>query len=509
MNKAFAFLLIMGALTSCRNQVDQARGVRYEIFVRSFADSNGDGIGDIKGVTAKLDYLRELGIQAIWLMPIMKSPSYHKYDVTDYKSVDPEYGSAADFKTLVAEAHKRGIQVIIDLVMNHTSSRHPWFQLALQDKNSPYHDYYVWAKKDSIRQSLLKKKVTLDSDNITQWHASGDDTIADHYYGFFSERMPDLNFDNPSVREEFVDIGKYWLADMGVDGFRLDAARYIFPSEREKDNHDFWVWFRSEMEKINPNVYLVGEVWTRTEDAVPYLKGLYSIFNFDLASAVVETVKQGKDSIGLVDRWKDINRQQRQASSHFVDAPFLKNHDQDRIMTVLGNNQNKARVAAGIVLTLPGTPYLYYGEEIGMKGRKPDEYIREPFVWDQGKADTMQTSWEQPIYSTDQTVVPLRQQKENPRSLYNFYKELIHFRNGSEVLNHGTIESSASKSPVVVSFISVYKESKLLTLHNISDVEVSMELEPNFNQIAFDFGHSAKLNGRQLKLPAYTTVIMK
>ena len=172
-------------------------GVTYEIFVQSFADSDGDGIGDINGMTGKLDYLLDLGIGAVWLMPISPSPSYHKYDVTDYKGIHPDYGTMDDFKKFVEEAHEKNIKVIIDLVVNHTASGHPWFIEASSSPENPYRDYYVWADKDSIADQLAKKEISQDSDNITQWHAVNGDTTKEHYYGFFWGGMPDLNFDNP------------------------------------------------------------------------------------------------------------------------------------------------------------------------------------------------------------------------------------------------------------------------------------------------------------------------
>ena len=179
-------LLFLSCDRSNKSETDSwPYGVKYEIFVQSFADGNDDGKGDFNGLTAKLDYLKELGINGIWLMPIMNSPSYHKYDVIDYKSIHPDYGTADDFKNFVREAHKRDIKVIVDLILNHTGSDHPWFQAAIKDKDSPYRDYYVWANKDSIRTQISKKETSLDSDNITQWHAVNGDTLSDHYYGFF------------------------------------------------------------------------------------------------------------------------------------------------------------------------------------------------------------------------------------------------------------------------------------------------------------------------------------
>src|SRR5690349_4187907 len=244
MKRITSLCLIFIVAFSCveRQVAKWPYGVNYEVFVQSFADSNGDGKGDFNGLTAKLDYLKDLGVGGIWMMPIMPSPTYHKYDVTDYKAVHPDYGTKEDFQKLVDEAHKRGIRIIIDLILNHSGSDHPWFKSAIKGKDSPYRDYYVWSRKDSVRSQIAKKATSFDSDNLTQWHAVNGDTTQEHFYGFFWSGMPDLNFDNPKVKAEFVDIGNFWLTDMKVDGFRLDAARHIFPSDRAEDNHAFWVW---------------------------------------------------------------------------------------------------------------------------------------------------------------------------------------------------------------------------------------------------------------------------
>jgi len=508
-----SFILIFSA---CQKQSENVArwpyGVNYEVFVRSFADSNGDGIGDFNGLTAKLDYLKDLGVGGIWLMPIMPSPTYHKYDVTDYKAVDPEYGTQEDFEKLVTEAHKRGIKVLVDLILNHTGSDHPWFQQAISDKKNPYRDYYVWAKKDSVRALISKKETSLDSDNITQWHPVKGDTLSEHYYGFFWGGMPDLNFDNEKVKAEFVEIGKYWLTDMNVDGFRLDAAKHIFPTDRAEDNHAFWIWFREAMQKIKPEVYLVGEVWSNAKDVAPYLKGLPALFNFDMGYAITSVVNAGKDTIGLISKYKQINDFYNSSTNEFIDATFLKNHDQNRILSELGDNTHKARVAAGILLTLPGTPYIYYGEEIGMKGRKPDELIREPFVWAEGKNEVMQTTWEKPTYSSDQTVIPLSKQKDDPESLYNFYKRFIHYRNSSEALTYGSIESSPLSVQELVSFIRKKGDEQLLIINNVSDVEITVRLEnelSSFSKVDFISEGEAEIKNHVVVIPAYASLIVK
>lgn len=509
--------LVASILLSCEGTEQQSvvfwpYGVKYEIFVQSFADGDDDGTGDFKGLTARLDYLSDLGINGIWLMPIMNSPTYHKYDVTDYKSIHPDYGSADDFKKFVEEAHKRNIKVIVDLILNHTGSGHPWFQAAIADKNSRYRNYYVWAKKDSIRAEISKKSVSLDSDNITQWHPVKGDTLSEHYYGFFWGGMPDLNFDNPMVKEEFIDIGNFWLRDMDVDGFRLDAAKHIFPTDRANDNHAFWKEFRKSMENIKPDVYLVGEVWSKAPDVAPYLDGLPALFNFDMGYAITQVVNTGMDTVDLIGKYKEINDFYKSVTTEYLDATFLKNHDQNRILSEFGGNEDKMRVAAGILLTLPGTPYLYYGEEIGMLGVKPDEYIREPFVWDVDTTDEVQTYWEQPRYSTDQTVRPLNTQKDDPSSLYNFYRTLIQYRNSSKALTFGNIEITELRRNEVISFKRSYEQEEILVLNNISDVEITYQLSGNdskFVNLDYNSNGTAELIDAELRLPAFTTVILK
>ena len=518
-------LLLPFVLAGCARRDDVTKwpyGVKYEIFVMSFADGDSDGKGDFKGLTARLDEIQDLGVNGIWLMPIMPSDTYHKYHVIDYKNIDPDYGTLDDFKRFIEEAHRRDIRVITDFVVNHTGNNHPWFLAAKNDKDSPFRDYYVWADKDSIRDQLFKKVKTLDSDNIRKWHAVSKDSTSEHYYGYFNGLCPDLNLDNPTVRQEIVDIARFWLNEVKVDGFRLDAAKHIFPDERAEDNHAFWVWFKTEMEKIKPDVYLVGEVWSEAKQVAPYLEGLPSLFNFDLGYAITDVVKAGRDTLGLVQRYKDIRDYYKSITDDYLDATFLKNHDQTRLMSELKGDANKARMAAAILMTMPGTPYIYYGEEIGMVGDKlstyedqfgPDAFVREPYVWDRGTDDKMQTSWEQARYSTDESVVPYFVQEKDPASLLNFYRNIVRFRNASPALTYGDIDHAGMHIEEVVSFIRGYQNEELLVLHNISDVEVTVVLKDDnarFERIVFDTaGGQVVMKENSLKLPAFTTLILK
>ena len=497
--------------------VDWPFGVKYEVFVMSYADGDGDGKGDFRGLTARLDEIKSLGINGIWLMPIMPSDTYHKYHVIDYKNIDPDYGTIEDFRKFIDEAHNRKIRVITDFVINHTGNNHPWFLDAAKNKDGPYRDFYVWADKDSVRGELFKKVRTLDSDNIRKWHPANGDTTLEHYYGYFNGLCPDLNLDNPEVRQQIIDIARFWLQDMKVDGFRMDAAKHIFPDERASDNHAFWVWFKSEMEKIKPDVYLVGEVWSEAKEVAPYLQGLPSLFNFDLGYAITDVAKAGRDSIGLVRRYKEIRDFYKSVTDNYLDATFIKNHDQTRLLSELKGDVNKNKVAAALLLTMPGTPYIYYGEEIGMLGDKlstyedqfgPDAFVREPYVWDINGKDPMQTSWETPRYSTGETVDPYAAQKNDPGSILNFYKNIIHFRNSSRPLTYGDIEPSGTHIEEVVSFKRSYENEELLVLHNVSDVEVTVASEEVFQKILFSTVGEVEMEAGELTLPAYTTVIL-
>lgn len=515
-------LLLLTCSPHDGKKVEWPYGVKYEVFVMSFADGGGDGKGDFKGLTAKLDYLQDLGINGIWLMPVMPSDTYHKYHVIDYKNIDPDYGTLDDFKNFIAEAHARDIKVITDYVINHTGNNHPWFLEAQKSEDNPYRDYYVWAEKDSIRDAIFKQTKALDSDNIRKWHPVQGDSTSEHYYGYFNGLCPDLNLDNPKVRQEIVDVARFWLEEVKVDGFRMDAAKHIFTDNRAEDNHTFWVWFKEEMEKIKPDVYLVGEVWSPAKEVAPYLKGLPSLFNFDLGYAITAVAKSGVDTIGLVQQYKEIRDYYTSITPAYLDATFIKNHDQTRLLTELNGDENKAKMAAAMLLTMPGTPYLYYGEEIGMLGDKlstyqdqfgPDAYVREPFIWEVGNQDKMQTSWEEARYSNDKTVVPLIKQQGDDGSLLNFYKKLIAFRNNSSALTYGNIDHSGIHIEEIVSFKRKHENEELLVLHNVSDVEVTVVLEDSnaaFSEIDFDtVGGKIAVENGELRLPAYATVILK
>ncbi|MGO1098923.1 alpha-amylase family glycosyl hydrolase [Priestia megaterium] len=481
-------------------------GVFYEVYVNSFYDANKDGHGDLKGLTQKLDYLNDgnshtkndLQVNGIWMMPVNPSPSYHKYDVTDYYNIDPQYGNLQDFRKLMKEADKRDVKVIMDLVVNHTSSEHPWFQAALKDKNSKYRDYYIWADKNTD----LNEK---GSWGQQVWHKAPN---GEYFYGTFWEGMPDLNYDNPEVRKEMINVGKFWLKQ-GVDGFRLDAALHIFKGqtpEGAKKNILWWNEFRDAMKKENPNVYLTGEVWDQPEVVAPYYQSLDSLFNFDLAGKIVSSVKAGNDQ-GIATAAAATDELFKSYNPNKIDGIFLTNHDQNRVMSELSGDVNKAKSAASILLTLPGNPYIYYGEEIGMTGEKPDELIREPFRWYEGNG-IGQTSWETPVYNKGGNGVSVEAQTKQKDSLLNHYREMIRVRQQHEELVKGTLQSISVDSKEVVAYSRTYKGKSISVYHNISNQPVKVSIAAKGNLI-FASEKGAKKVKNQLVIPANATVLIK
>nr|WP_245742682.1 alpha-amylase family glycosyl hydrolase [Fontibacillus panacisegetis] len=496
-------------------------GVFYEIFVRSFYDSDGDGIGDFKGLTQKLDYLNDgnpnttedLGIGGIWLMPINPSPSYHGYDVTDYRSINPEYGTMDDFKKFLDEAHKRGIKVVMDLVVNHSSSEHPWFIEASENKDSKYRDYYTWAEDQNI---TVGGSSAAGSGN--PWHVLN----GSHYLGTFSPVMPDMNFDNPKVRDEFKDIGRYWL-DLGLDGFRLDAAKHIYENlftdksqETTDKNVAWWQEFRKALHETHPDAYLVGEIWDNSATTIAsYVnEAMDSGFNFGLSSIMIQSAKSETDSKPGFTLERTYTLYSKTSNGNFVDAPFLTNHDLVRIMTQLDGDTNHAKMAASLLLTLPGNPFIYYGDEIGMLGAKPDESIREPMQWYKGGSGEGQTTWELTTYNTGQPGSSVEEQTIDPDSLLSHYRMIISFRNTVPALKDGDIRNYSSGVKGVTTFVRLTEVQKVLVVHNLTGSEQIVELtdEPekySFKDILKTTNKEAKLEGSKLTIPAYSTTILE
>ncbi|KZC18850.1 MULTISPECIES: alpha-amylase family glycosyl hydrolase [Rhodanobacter] len=480
-------------------------GVWYEIFVRSWVDTNGDGIGDLNGVTAKLDYLKSLGVSGIWLMPINPSPTYHGYDITDYYAINPQYGSMADFERLLREAHKRSIKVIIDLVINHTSNQHPWFKAA-RDPADPHHDWYSWAGPHTDLHAE-------DAAGAQAWHALG----KAHYLGDFSREMPDLDYDTPAVRREMVKLGQYWLKK-GVDGFRLDAAQHIYydfkadihnPLTLQK-NLAWWSEFRRGLDQVNPAAYVVGEVTRDSADELaPYFKPLSAVFDFPLAVQLIDSARSERaGDLGALLAHTDAAYRQVAGRSG-VDAPFLSNHDQERVMSQLGGNPQHMRMAAAMLLTLPGQPFVYYGEELGMRGRKPDPDLREPMRWNRVPDAPGETTWKS-FTAHDGPQVSVEAQQADADSLLHYYSMLIHWRSELPALRDGAIRPWISDNPHIAAWQLDDAHGRMLVVHNLSGQPQSLALDGQpFHRVRLRSGPGATVQHERLQLPAYTTAILQ
>ncbi|GGN03176.1 alpha-amylase [Dyadobacter beijingensis] len=478
--------------------------VCYEIFVRSFCDSNGDGIGDLNGIISKLDYLADLGIEAIWLTPIHPSPSYHKYDVTDYYGIDPEYGTLDDFRRLLSGAHARGIAVYLDLIVNHTSTLHPWFKSARKSKHSPYRQFYWWMTQDQIDHLGISERETSDDSQVVYpWHENpGDD---EKYYGLFYKGMPDLNYHSETLQEEMAKIVRFWLADMGVDGFRLDAARHIYPDWAPEQSVNFWEFFAKIVAEARSDVFTVGEVWAETEEVAPYFRNLNATFHFDLSFALQRMLIAGRDE-QVIDRLLASFNLFQKYNPLFINAIMLTNHDQERIGSVVGGDVEKIKLAASILLTLPGQPYLYYGEEIGMLGLKPDPYIREPFLWTSAADDPQLTSWISPQFTTLKTVPPLSVQMQEDSSVYQHYKTLIHLRKREPALGQvlaPNLQPIRLGDERLLAYFRPHVDRSLVIIHNLGDTEAGFNIPEDksiFSQVIFstDQQHSIALTSNRL-----------
>ena len=460
MKRIFLFLILILLLVSCAPSTTPPPprtwwrdAIFYEIFVRSFKDSNGDGIGDFNGIASKLDYLQSLGVDAIWLMPIHPSPSYHGYDVLNYYAVNSQYGSMDDFKNLLKLAHQKGIRIIIDLVLNHTSSQHPWFVDANASPSSNYYDWYVWSEKGQGNH----------------WYKGQNG----YYYAYFWDGMPDLNYNNPNVTAQMEKMSAYWLTTIGVDGFRIDAAKHLIEEGNKLENtaatHTWFKNYEPFYKAEKSDAYVVGEVsGAGGLIAKTYAGQMDQIFNFELANATVNSVLGGGTS-SVTSAFK-FALQEKPDGDY---ATFLTNHDQNRVMSVL-NNLGKAKVAASLLMTAPGTPFIYYGEEVGMQGQKPDEDIRLPMQWTADPVTagfTTGTPWRAPHANTVKLNVAAEEQ--DPASLLSHYRALTALRKQYPNLRTGSLTLLETGHRAVFASLRMEGTQSILILVNLGGEPVS------------------------------------
>ncbi len=494
------------------NVIDDNYRNYYEIFVYSYYDSDGDGIGDIQGVIEKLDYIEYMGFNGIWLMPIMQSPSYHKYDVVDYCSIDKQYGTMEDFEQLVDECHKRGINVVIDFVMNHTSAQHTWFKEATaylrtlsigeqpDYEKCPYAEYYNFSNK---QESSTFYRVG------TGWY----------YEGEFWDQMPDLNFESEALKKEFQDIAKFWI-EKGVDGFRMDAVMHIY-EDQTAQNNELLDWFYSYCTSLDPDFYMVSEVWDGTETIHRYYESnTPSMFNFTFSQAegyIVEAAREQITASRFMDRMIEWNEEILSRNENAIDAPFLTNHDNVRISNALNNNPDYIKFVGGLMLMMNGSPFVYYGEEIGMtsSGDK-DENKRIPMVWsltDETGITNGPSGWNRNLKFAFEG---LDEQLKDGHSILNYYRMALRLRNENPEIARGTIkkiDSLCSGSQAVIT--KTYQDSTIAILYNTStesaviDITGSEIEEMVIRGYLTLNGEKVTLKNGKVTMPAQSICILK
>lgn len=489
----------------------------YEIFVRSFYDSNGDGTGDLNGVKEKLPYLNDLGIKTLWLMPIHPSPTYHGYDVTDYYDVNPEYGTLADFDSLVAEAEKYNIDIMIDMVLNHCSVKHEYFTTA-------YTDYMNRNEAEDSKANWF---------NFSETNASGshvyNGSLGQIYYeSWFDSGMPDFNLDCDAVRDEIEKIMKFWIVDHKVKAFRLDAVLYYYYGNTSK-NKSFLTWLKETATKYNPNFYMVGECYSNNIVINDYYNSeCDSFFRFEAAKGgdlgVINVAKGNANAYAFANSIASNEKTIKSRNPNGYSSYFLSNHDQDRIGDSFKKNQNSGKAAASLLGLLPGTSFMYYGEEIGLLGTRGDNdgndvKRRLPMIWSKDNK-TGQCSFPDKtrpdLNNTKQVENGATDLLNDPDSLLNHYKKVINLRNKYSFIKTGTFESLSSS-------LGLTKEHKGIMAYKITDGDDYIIVVTNFGKTndqvtspgteivdSINTIHKKpEISNGLLKIGAYSTVILK
>lgn len=487
------------------------KAIFYELYVRAFFDSDGDGHGDLRGAAQKLDYLKHLGVDSVWLLPIYPSPLKDDgYDISDHYNIHPQYGTLEDFKFFLDEAHARGIRVILDLVLNHTSDQHPWFQAARSDRNSPYRDYYVWSDTDQKYKDA--RIIFLDTEK-SNW--TWDEEAGQFFWHRFYSSQPDLNFDNPAVREEMKNVMRFWL-DLGVDGFRADAVPYLF--EREGTNcenlpetHAYLKEIRRFIDENYPGRILLCEANQWPEDVFPYFGNgdeFQMGFHFPIMPRMYMSIKKGNRMSleWIMSRTPSINRTCQWCI-------FLRNHDEltlemvtpderdwmweqfapeprmrlnlgirRRLAPLLDNDRRKIELANSLLFTMPGTPIIYYGDEIGMGDNiwlEDRNGVRTPMQWSADFNAGFSAAPTESLYAPVISEPPFSPQEVNveyqiqdPDSLLNFICKLIGIVKEHMAFGEGEFNWAACDNTAVAAYYRTYDESgqreSLLIVQNLS-----------------------------------------
>ena len=487
----------------------------YEIFVYSFCDSNGDGIGDLQGVISKLDYLEELGVNGIWLMPIHPSYSYHKYDVNDYYAIDKQYGTMADFDALMAECAKRDIKVILDLVVNHCGGGNPWFQEAIA-----YLRGLPSGKEPSADECKYLDYFTFSTIKDKGFHQVAGTKY--FYEGQFSNSMPDLNWANEEMRADVKKVMEFWL-NKGVSGFRVDAAKEFYTGAVNK-NVEVMSWLQQTATSIKADAYMVAEVWEYDYNIITsyYESGFTSIFNYPFGNynGKLCQVLNGRGNPGMVSTWatalQTANKAYSGKNPNYIDAPFLSNHDVGRIYGFVSGDPLRVKMACAMNLFMSGAAIIYYGEELGMPGSGNDPSKRAPMYWNEERNNG--TTNLPPQCSLPEMGYPLgsyEQQKVDAGSVYNYYREVIAIRNALPVIARGVTTAESNLNVGCISAMrKTWNDQQCIILMNIDDDEAGAQVDlsayADWKLVATlsATGASVTLDGTTLNMPAYGIAVL-
>ena len=501
------------------NIIDDNYRNYYHLFVYSFADSNGDGVGDFKGITNKLDYIAELGYNGIWLSPIHQSTTYHKYDVVDYYTIDEEYGTMEDFEKFMEECDKRGIKVILDLVFNHTSTKHDWFKEATkylrnlepgQEPNvadCPYVEYYNFTKTADVPLDGRYYKIS-----STEYS----------YEGQFWDQMPDLNLGSQAVRKEIEDVAKFWI-DKGVGGFRLDAAKEFYTGNADK-NVEVLKWFTDYIKSVDEDLYLVAEVWDSFAIIEYYYKsGITSIFDYAYGDASGQLIKNlnlggdGEAGLRLAKSFVKTQDAYLKANPNMINAPFCSNHDCGRIAGYVQRKEEKVKMAAALNLFMSGSSFTYYGEEVGMVGTGKDENKRAPMNWSEYAGAAGMCNGPAGMDEVVQKFDTVDKQKKDIYSIYWYYRNALHIKNVYPEIARGLVSVMEKVEDGNVCAISkTYNGETIYLLFNLNKEATTVTVSKA--DYAYKTGLVASLEvdenkvimeGETVTLPAYGVAVIK
>ncbi len=466
----------------------------YQLLVYSFSDSDGDGIGDFKGIAEKVDYFKYLGVEALWLSPIHPSPSYHHYDVMDYYSTDSRYVvDGFTFDDMMTVLNDNGIDVILDMVVNHSSNQHPYFVEAVDafrnGTQSEYIDYYIFDNEPFTHPTLGYDSAQIDG------------VYYDAFYGFSS--MPAFNYDNPAVKDMFVDIFSYWL-DKGVVGFRLDASKHIYDDITL--NNEVFNYFVTELEKDYDDVYFVNEVWSDEDEIVAYYDSTMSNFNFALKDQIRLALEEGERSYGYyLEHFQD---RIREMSLESVEANFVSNHDIGRLGLSYTIEQQKMIAAMNILA--PGNSFVFYGDELSLEGDRygnawDDMLYRTPMLWDS-------TTEEYPGYfygAYTSSNYNVEDEINNPNSLLNTYKELIDLKESLPVFSTGDL-SGVNLHEDIISYQILSEEQNILVLHNLDSIPHQVDNTSMTRILGYVSQSSAPVLGEtSLTIPPLSSIVVE